>query len=60
MGFYKSSNRNKHKALTSEQLNGPTITAMGVLIWSLSLKKQKAKVEGDHDLEQDPLFTLAV
>ena len=42
----------KHKALTSEQLNGPTIISVRVLVWSLSLRNQKAEEEGDHDWEQ--------
>ncbi|ELR46683.1 N-alpha-acetyltransferase 25, NatB auxiliary subunit [Bos mutus] len=36
----------KHKALNSEQLNGPTIIAVGVLVWSLSLRKQEASRGG--------------
>ena len=36
----------KHKALHSEQLNGPTIIAVGVLVWSLSLRKQEASRRG--------------
>lgn len=36
----------KHKASTSEQLNGPSIVAVDILFWSLSLRKQKGEVEG--------------
>lgn len=50
-GLVKAAIETKHKALTSEQLNGPTITAVDILVWSLSLRKQKG-VEGDHDWEQ--------
>ena len=42
----KAAIETKHKALNSEQLNGPTIIAVGVLVWSLSLRKQEASRGG--------------
>lgn len=42
-GSIKAAIEIKHKASTSEQLNGPTIIAVDILVWSLSLKKQQEK-----------------